>query len=127
MYMCIFALSPICFCFSSCTVHCSSSAGCIIIIRWFFFSYSSSNFAPWFLGVLLLWISTNRERVMDSLPHPASLTVRLRINGYQKQNASFFFSFVRSFVRFFSFPMSIRLPPTCCKVGTSGNASRRSL
>lgn len=87
--------------------HCSSSSSSSNSVCWVYYYYyysmlfffpSSSNFAPWFLGVLLLWISADRERVMDSPPLPASLTVRLRINGYQKQNASFFFHL---FVRFF--------------------------
>jgi len=101
MYVCVYtfdellSLSPIWFCFSCSHTAPAATAAAVCWVYYYysmlFFFPSSSNFAPWFLGVLLLWISADRERVMDSLPLPASLTVRLRINGYQKQNASFFF------------------------------------
>jgi len=67
--------------------------GCIIIPSFFF--PSSTNFAPWFLGVLLLWISSDRERYgFPSAPPPFSVTsFRLRINRHRKQNARVFFIF----------------------------------
>lgn len=134
MFVCTFSLSlshslsPICFCFSSCIIHCNAAVVCWVyyyIIRCF---SSSNNFAPWFLGVLLLWISTDRERVMDFPPSPPPPQPFVYGSTVIRNKTRLFF-FDRFFFHlfFFSFPMSIWLRPTGCKVGTSGNVSRRSL